>query len=85
MTAEEALELLMSDVREYRDREQGRLTDTTLSITELTRTFGGVVALKNIEEVIRMLLELCGKQTENEGGFAACNSVGERVTAGGAS
>lgn len=55
---ENILLLLVSDIRRYRDSEQKRLSDPTLSISELMRTMGTVTALKTVDGLIGMLAVL---------------------------
>lgn len=57
---EGALMLIVTDVREYRDREQKHLSDPTIKTGELMQTVGAVIALKNVEAKLNMLAELYG-------------------------
>ena len=50
--------LLMSNVREYREREQQALSDPAKGTSELMRIIGGVAALKSVEGLIERLAEL---------------------------
>lgn len=55
---ENVLLLLTSDLRQYRDNEQKRLTIPTIAISDMLLTVGKVNALRDVLAVIERLAEL---------------------------
>ncbi len=55
---EDVLLLLVSDVRQYRDREQKRLNDPTIAFSEMLLTVGKVKALRDVLAIIDKLMDL---------------------------
>lgn len=79
---EGVLMLLLSDIREYRDREQRHLADPAISNSDIMRTVGAVTALKNVVGVIEMLCELYKLNPENAGKLAAGGQAREQSRGG---
>lgn len=55
---EGAFALLVSDIRDYRDREQKRLNDPEIAFSEMLLIVGKVKALRDVLAVIDKLAEL---------------------------